>query len=318
VRAVVIADGTVSVQEVPDPAPGPGELLVRVEGAGLNAADLLQRAGLYPAPIGSPQDIPGMELAGRVERLGPGATGWTPGDRVMAVVGGGAQAELAVVLGQHALRVPVDVPLAAAGGFPEAFSTAHDALVTQGRLAAGERVLVTGAAGGVGTAAVQLAHALGAVVVACTREGRHEAAMRDLGADEVVAPEGVADAGPYDVVMELVGAASLSEVQHHLARFARVVVIGVGGGVRVEVDLLGVMSRRWSLTGSTLRARSVEGKALVAEGVRKDVLGLLEHGELTVPVFATFALDDVDAAYDAFAQPGKLGKLVLTLVPTSN
>ena len=312
-RAAVVVDGAVRTTTVPDPSPGPNEVVVHVSGAGINAADLLQRVGLYPAPTGAPAAIPGMELAGVVDGVGSGVTEWALGDRVMAVVGGGAQAELAVVHASHVLAVPDGTDLVSAGGFPEAFSTAHDALVTQGRLASGDRVLVTGAAGGVGTAAVQVAHRLGGTVVACARDPRHHDALRALGADVTIVPDDVADAAPFDVVLELVGAQSLSAVQPHLARFARVVVIGVGGGGgRVELDLLGVMTRRVTLTGSTLRSRSVEEKAQVAAGVRRDVLPLLASGAVRVPIQATFPLEDVAAAYDAFGAGGKLGKIVLT------
>src|SRR4051794_38921982 len=151
--AATVRDGALVVAQHPDPEPGLGEVLVRVRAAGLNAADLMQRAGMYPAPPGSPADIPGLELAGEVVALGPGATRFKEGDRVMAVVGGGGQADLAVVHERAAMPVPEGVAWEAAGGFPEVWTTAHDALFTQCGLGAGERLLVHGAAGGVGTAA---------------------------------------------------------------------------------------------------------------------------------------------------------------------
>src|SRR5947207_6009256 len=151
-RAAVIADGEVRVEERPDPTPGVGEVLVAVKAAGINGADLLQRKGLYPPPPGAPEDIPGLELAGEVRELGPGATRFSEGDRVMAVVGGGGQAELCVVHERAAMPVPDELDWPQAGGFPEVFTTAHDALFTQAGLSSGERLLVHGAAGGVGTA----------------------------------------------------------------------------------------------------------------------------------------------------------------------
>ena len=160
-RAVTIKDGSLVVEERPDPEPGTGELLVRVRAAGLNGADMLQRRGAYPAPPGSPADIPGMEMAGEVAGLGPGATRFQEGERVMAVVGGGAQAELAVVHERAAMPVPGPLEWPQAGGLPEVFTTAHDALCTQAGLRPGEHLLVHGAAGGVGTAAVQLGRADG-------------------------------------------------------------------------------------------------------------------------------------------------------------
>src|SRR5437899_7774247 len=167
--AAVVVDERVDVAERPDPAPERGEVLVRVRAAGVNSADLMQMRGGYPAPPGSPPDIPGLELAGEVVATGRDVTRFAPGDRVMAVVGGGAQAELALVHERHALPVPDGLGWDEAGGFPEAFTTAHDALFTQCGLAMGERVCVHGAAGGVGTAAVQLAAAAGCRVTATVR-----------------------------------------------------------------------------------------------------------------------------------------------------
>jgi NADPH:quinone reductase len=168
-RAATIRDGEILIEEHPDPAPGAGEVLVRVRAAGLNGADMVQRRGLYPAPPGSPADIPGLELAGEVDALGPGAARFALGDRVMAIVGGGGQAELAVVHERQLMPVPARLEWPAAGGLPEVFTTAHDALFTQAGLQAGERLLVHGGAGGVGTAAIQLGRCAGASVVATVR-----------------------------------------------------------------------------------------------------------------------------------------------------
>ena len=311
-RAATLVDGHVVVRHHPDPVPGTGEVLVRVSAAGLNAADLLQRAGRYPAPRGSPPDIPGLEMAGRVEALGPAAERFAVGDRVMAVVGGGAQAELCVVSERLAMPVPAALGDVAAGAFPEAVTTAHDALFTQCRLAMGERVLVTGAAGGVGSAAVQLAAAAGARVTATVRDPARRPAVADLGAT-VVAPG--QETGPFDVVLELVGAPNLQADLDALAPRGRVAVIGVAAGSRAEIDLRVLMDRRGTLYGSTLRARPPEDKADAARRVEASVLPLVERGEVTVVVAATFPLDDVAAAYERFATPGKLGKVVLTLRP---
>src|SRR3954466_9045670 len=171
-RAATIRDGEVRTEEHPDPEPGSGEILVRVRAAGLNGADMLQRRGRYPAPPGAPQDIPGLELAGEVAATGPGATRFAEGDRVMAVVAGGGQAELAVVHERAAMPVPDALDWPAAGGFPEGFTTAHDAIFTQAGLPPGERLLVHGAAGGVGTAAIQLGRTAGARVTATVRNER--------------------------------------------------------------------------------------------------------------------------------------------------
>ncbi len=305
-------DGELAWQEHPDPVPGRGEVLVRVAAAGINAADLLQRRGRYPAPPGAPVDIPGLEFAGAVVAGGPATGRFAPGDRVMAVTGGGGQAELAVVPEEWLLPVPDGVTFESAGGFPEAFSTAQDALFSQARLGAGERVLVTGAAGGVGTAAVQLARAAGAHVIASVRDPDRHQAVAALGADEVIVPEAVGDHGPYDVSLELVGAPSLNEALAHLATGARVVVIGVGAGARLELNLLALMGSRATIGGSTLRSRSSDEKAAVARLVEEFALTLLADGRVTVPVAATLPMAEATAAYERFAAGGKLGKIVLT------
>jgi NADPH2:quinone reductase len=310
-RAAVIADGEVSVQERPDPEPGAGEVLVRVRAAGINGADILQRKGGYPAPPGSPQDIPGLELAGEVAALGPGATRFAEGDRVMAIVGGGGQAELCVVHERQLMPVPAALDWPQAGGVPEVFTTAHDAIFTQTGLVAGERLLVHGGAGGVGTAAVQLGHAAGAHVTATVRNEQLRDSVRELGAHEVRAPDDYADYGPYDVVLELVGAPNVPDSLKALNTGGRIVVIGVGAGFKAELNLLALMGKRASIRGATLRPRPLEEKALTARAMERSVLPLLERGEVRVPVAETFPLDRVHDAYERFAAGGKLGKIVL-------
>jgi len=311
VQAVVTGEAQLALEERPDPVPGDTELLVAVRAAGLNAADLVQRAGLYPAPPGSPPDIPGLELAGEVVGVGDQVTLFSPGDRVMGVVGGGAQATLARIDETHALAVPASLPWPEAGGFPEAFTTAYDALFTQAGLQMGERVLVSGAGGGVGTAGVQLAAAAGALVTATVRHPVRRDAVAALGASAVLAPGDEGEGGPYDVVLELVGAPSVQSVLPHLAPWSRIVVIGVGGGGRFELDLMQLMLRRARIGGSTLRARSRREKAAVAAAVAAHVLPALAAGRLRVPVCGTFALADAEAAYERFAAGAKLGKIVL-------
>jgi putative PIG3 family NAD(P)H quinone oxidoreductase len=311
VRAATIRDGEVLVEEHSDPEPGAGQVLVRVRGAGVNGADMLQRKGRYPAPPGSSPDIPGLELAGEVAGLGPGATRFEEGDRVMGIVGGGGQAELAVVHERQLMAVPDAVELPAAGGLPEVFTTAHDALFTQAGLRAGERLLVHGGAGGVGTAAVQLGRATGAHVTATVRNADLRDAVATLGADEVVDPEGFEERGPFDVVLELVGAPNLPANLKALSAGGRIVVIGVGAGAKAELNLLALMGKRARIMASTLRARPLEEKAATARALEREVLPLFERGALRVPVAETFALDDVAAAYDHFAAGGKLGKIIL-------
>ncbi|HEU0317171.1 MAG TPA: alcohol dehydrogenase catalytic domain-containing protein, partial [Solirubrobacteraceae bacterium] len=227
--AATITDGSVAVRDHPDPEPGKGEVLVRVRAAGLNGADMMQLRGRYPAPADSPPDIPGLELAGEVAGLGPGAGRFAVGDRVMGIVGGGGQAELAVVHQRQLMAVPERLDWPAAGGLPEVFTTAHDALFTQGQLALGEHVLIHGAAGGVGTAAVQLAAAAGARVSATVRNEAARAEVAALGA-EVMGPEEFADRGPFDLILELVGAPNLPGNLAALATEGRICVIGIGAG----------------------------------------------------------------------------------------
>ncbi|MDX6677257.1 MAG: NADPH:quinone reductase [Solirubrobacteraceae bacterium] len=310
-RAATIRDGEVLVEEHPDPEPGAGQVLVRVRGAGLNGADMLQRKGHYPAPPGSPPDIPGLELAGVVEALGPGATRFAEGDRVMAIVGGGGQAQLAVVHERQLMAVPDAVAFPDAGGLPEVFTTAHDAIFTQGTLRPGERLLVHGGAGGVGSAAIQLARAAGAHVTATVRNAELHDGVALLGAHDVIDPEGFEQHGPFDVVLELVGAPNLPANLKALATNGRIVVIGVGAGAKAELNLLALLGTRAPVWASTLRARPLEEKAATARAIEREVLPLFERGDLRVVVAETYALDDVAAAYERFAAGGKLGKVLL-------
>jgi NADPH2:quinone reductase len=311
VRAVTVQDGRLVVEERPDPEPGLGEVLVRVHGAGLNGADMLQRRGAYPAPPGSPPDIPGLELAGEVVAVGRDAFRFSEGDRVMAVVGGGGQAELAAVHERAAMPVPAPLDWPQAGGLPEVFTTAHDAIFSQAGLRPGEHLLVHGAAGGVGTAAVQLGRAAGATVTATVRREEQRPAVEELGA-RAIDPEGFADQGPYDVILELVGAGNLAGNLKALAPGGRISIIGVGGsGAKGEINLGLLMQKRARIHGSTLRARPLEQKAAAARLVEKEVLPAFERGRLTVPVAETFPLEEAEQAYDRFQAGGKLGKIVL-------
>lgn len=293
-RAATIENGKVGLGEVPAPEPREGELLVRVRAAGINGADLMQRAGRYPPPPGAP-DIPGLECAGEVV---------STGERVIALLGGGGHAELVAVDARHVLPVPEGISWAEAGGFMEVFATAHDALFTQAELRSGERLLVNGAAGGVGAAAVQLGVAAGATVTGTAR--RNAERVRELGADTEVD-------GEYDVILELVGGENLTRDVERLAARGRLAVIGTGAGASAEVNFGLLMRKRARIHGSTLRARSAEEKAAVVDRLRAEVLPLLASGRVHVPVHETFALERVGEAYDAFAAGGKFGKLVLVL-----
>ena len=292
-RAVVIVDGRLEIQERPDPVPGDGEVLIRVRAAGINGADLMQRGGNYPPPKGAPEDIPGLECAGETER----------GEHVMALLAGGGQAELVAVHESHVLRVPESVGWPEAGGFMEVFATAHDALFTQGELMRGERLLVNGAAGGVGSAGVQLGAQAGASVTAIARH--HLEQLVELGAADTKAT------GKYDVILELVGGDNLRTDLERLNLKGRLAVIGLGGGGTAEVNFGHLLVARGRIHGSTLRARTRAEKTDVIKRLREDVLPLLEDGRLTVPVHETYPLDRAQEAYDAFAAGGKFGKIVL-------
>lgn len=312
-RAVVILDGRIVIEERPDPEPGSHEVLVRVRAAGLNNADLLQRQGHYPPPAGVPADMPGMEFAGEVARNGPGAERFRSGDPVMGLIAGAGQAELVVVHERLLMPVPQQLDWPAAGGLPEVFTTAHDALFTQCGLQMGERLLVHGGAGGVGIAAVQLGRAAGARVVATVRNPRHREAVAALGA-AVVPPDEFIDEGPFDVILELVGAPNMQDNLRALRVGGRISVIGTGAGSTVAEFPLGLlMARRGRIHGSTLRGRSLEEKATAARALERSVLPLFASGALRVLLHATFPLAQAAEAYDRFAAGGKLGKIVLTV-----
>src|SRR3954451_18602700 len=309
-RAATIRDGRIEVVEHPDPEPQDGQLLVRVKAAGLNGADMMQLAGRYPAPPGAPEDIPGLELAGEVVSCGRRVGRFEPGDRVMAIVAGGGQAELAVVHERTAMPVPEELDWDAAGGTPEVFTTAHDALFSQGGLQAGERLLVHGGAGGVGMASVQLGQMAGARVTATVRrpELREQISALDVKA---IDPQGFPEHGPFDVVLELVGAPNIPEDLASLATGGRVVVIGIGAGAKAEVNLGAMMGKRARIHASTLRSRPLEEKAITARLVERSVLPGFASGDLSVPVCGTYPLDAVAEAYERFQAGGKLGKIVL-------
>jgi len=313
-KAVTIeSKGILAIRDHANPEAGVGEVLVRIHAAGVNNGDLGQLAGLYPAPSGSAPDIPGLELAGEVVAIGTSATRFAVGDRVMAIVGGGAQAELLAVHERQLMPVPQALGWEQAGGFAEAFITAHDALFTQGGLRPGERVLINGAAGGVGVAGVQMAAAAGAEVIASVRSPGSRDAIGRLGAAKAIDPTEAEAGGPYDVVMELVGATNFEANLRSLSSGGRIVIIGAGSGREAKLDLGLLAAKRATVRGSTLRARSMEEKATAARAVEREVVPLVASGKITVPIAATYPLAEAAAAYDAFRRSGKVGKIVLTV-----
>lgn len=311
-RAVTVEpEGTLAIREHPDPRPGVGEVLVRIRAAGLNFADLGQRTGRYPAPVGSPPDIPGLELAGEVVAAGPWAQRFSIGDRVMGVVGGGGQAELLPVHERQLMPVPDSLTWAQAGGFPEAFVTAHDALRTQGGTRPGDRVLINDAGGGVGVAGIQIAAAVGAEVVASVRNPQNRDALLGLGTANAVDPSEAEANGPYDVVLELVGGSNVESDLRALNLSGRIIIIGASSGLEARPDIGLLGQKRATIRSSTLRSRPLEDKAVATRAVEKEVLPFVARGRITVPVAATYPLDEATAAYDSFQGRGKLGKIVL-------
>jgi NADPH:quinone reductase len=308
-----IKDKSIGLGSHEDPVPGLGQALIRVHAAGLNGADPVQVAGYYPPPheAGVPGDIPGMELAGEVVSSRAPVPRFEPGTRVMAIVAGAAQAELAVVDERQLMPVPDALDWGQAGGFPEVFATAYDALVGQAKLRSGQKLLVNGAGGGVGTAAVQLGNALGADVSASVRTEKNRAAIEALGAKRAVSPDEAFEHGPFDVILELVGGPNLAADVKALAPWGTIVVIGVSAGTDAAFDLRRLMTIRGTVRASTLRYRAPEEKALLTRELEKSVLPLVADGRLRVPIEAEFPLTEVATAYERFTAGGHLGKIVL-------
>jgi putative PIG3 family NAD(P)H quinone oxidoreductase len=322
-RAVIApGDGTLAVEARPVPEPGPGEVLVRVHGAGINRADLIQRLGFYPAPPGVPADIPGMEFAGIVERTGPEVITPVAGAAVFGVVGGGAQAEYVIIPAPHCATVPDGIELVTAGGVPEVFVTAHDAMRTRGRLRAGEHVLVHAVGSGVGTAVVQLAKAFGCTVTGTARTESKLADAEGLGMDHgIVAPrelEPLAFAamiaehgGPPDVVIDLVGGPYVTAEVAAIAPGGRIVIVGTLAGGMPAVPLLGLMQKRAEMHGTVLRPRSIADKAAATEAFVAEVVPMLADGRVRPVVDSVFPLEAVADAYALVEADTTFGKVIL-------
>jgi NADPH2:quinone reductase len=306
------------VEERPEPVAGPGEILVEVRVGGLNPADIAQRQGSYPPPPGVSEDIPGMEVSGTVRALGEGADRFRVGDRVFGLVGGGGLADLVVVPEAHVAPIPANLDEVQAAAIPEAFLTAHDALVTQGGLVAGETVLVQGASGGVGSAAVQIARILGARAIGSVRSDEAEALVRSLGA-EVVRSDGyveavraLTDGVGVDLVVEMVGGPNVVADLDAIRVGGRIVVVGTGAGAEIERFPLGkLMGRRATIRGTVLRARPHDQKAAVIAGFERDVLPAIASGEVRAVVDEVFDVERAREAYARLEGSGKRGKILL-------
>lgn len=324
-RALVIQEGgRLVVEDRPVPEPAAHQVVVRVSGAGINRADLLQRAGRYPAPPGAPADIPGLEFAGVVEAVGADVASPCPGDRVMGIVAGGGQAEYLVTEASHCARVPDSLDLVEAGGIPEAFVTAHDAMVVQGELMPGQRVLVHAVASGVGTAALQLAQCLGATVVGTSRSKDKLERAAELGLDHpVLAPSGfdpaaladdiVATGGPIDVTVDLLGGPYLGVDIAAAGPKGRVVVVGLIAGRTAELDMGALMAKRLVVRGTVLRSRPSAEKSDATHLFEGQVVPLLDRGAIRPVIDAIVPLAEAERGYDLVAGDRTFGKVVLDL-----
>ena len=305
--------------ERPVPLPGPGEVLVRVAAAGVNRADIMQRQGSYPPPPGA-SDIPGLELSGTVTAVGADVTNPSAGDEVCALVAGGGYAEYCLVPAPQCLPVPPGVTLRDAAALPEAYCTVWTNVFERGRLAAGETLLVQGGSSGVGTAAIQLARALGARVLATAGSAAKCAACETLGAeravnyreaDFVAAVREATGGRGADVILDLVGGPYLQRNLDCLAVEGRLVLIAVMGGIKGEVNLASLMSRRQTLTGSTLRSRPVAAKAAICDALRARVWPRFAGGTLRPVIHATYPLAQAAAAHRVMESSAHVGKLLL-------
>lgn len=320
-RAIAITrpGGPDVLQLVDRPAPEPsrGEVRVRVRATAINRADLLQRMGAYPAPADAPPDIPGLEYAGEVDALGPGVERLKVGDRVFGLVGGGAYAEQLVTHERAAARIPDGLSFEQAAAVPEAFITAHDAVVGQAGLRGGETLLVHAVGSGVGTAAVQLARALGVYSIGTARTADKLERARALGMDAGVVAEQAkfADAvrkhGEPSVVLELIGGAYLDEDIRAVAVRGRIVLVGLLAGGRSEVDLAGVLRKRIHVMGTVLRARPLEEKLAAMRTFEAEVVPLFQRGLLAPVIDQVMDLDQAAASHTRMASNAGFGKIVL-------
>jgi putative PIG3 family NAD(P)H quinone oxidoreductase len=306
-----------AVVDRPRPEPSRGEVRVRVRATAINRADLLQRMGAYPAPPDSPPDIPGLEFAGEVEALGPGVERLAIGDRVFGLVGGGSYAEQLVAHERAVAKIPDGLSFEHAAAVPEAFITAHDAVVGQAGLRGGETLLVNAVGSGVGTAAVQLGRALGVFVIGTARTADKLERAKALGMGAGVVAEGAkfADAvrkhGEPAVVLELVGGPYLDEDIRAVQVLGRIVLVGLLAGGRNEVDLGGILRKRLRIFGTVLRARPLEEKIAAMRTFEAQVVPLLQRGLIQPVIDAVMDLDAASAAHERMASNAGFGKIVL-------
>ncbi|MEH0821961.1 MULTISPECIES: NAD(P)H-quinone oxidoreductase [unclassified Micromonospora] len=305
--------------EVPDPEPGPGEVVVDVRASAVNRADLLQRQGHYPPPPGAPA-YPGLECSGVISAIGPGVTGWEVGQEVCALLAGGGYAERVAVPAGQLLPVPAGVDLVDAAALPEVACTVWSNVVRLARLGRGETLLVHGGGSGIGTFAVQLGVALGATVVATARPAKHDR-LRELGAahtvdyreqDFVEEVRRVTDGRGADVILDIMGASYLSRNVAALADGGRLVVIGMQGGRKAELDLGALLAKRASVAATALRSRPLDDKAEIVRGVREQVWPLVEAGTIRPIVDRRLPMTEAAEAHRLVESNDHVGKVLLT------
>lgn len=321
-RAIVISrpggPEVLEIRNVETPEPAGDQIRVRVRASGINRADLLQRAGGYPAPAGSPSDIPGLEFAGEVDAVGPLARMWKPGQRVMGLAGGGAQAEYIVVHEGMLVEIPPNLDFEQAAGVPEVFMTAHDALFTQAGLQMGERVLVHAAGSGVGTAAIQLARAVGATTFGTSRTPEKLGRAKALGLDVGLSDQNFAEAiqrltngEGVHVVIDFIGVPYMEQNLQALAPWGRIVFLATMGGTQANVNLGMLMGKRISMRGVTLRTRTLEEKLAVTRRFATSVLPLLANGTVRPVIERVYAFDEIGEAHRMMGENKNFGKLIV-------
>ena len=309
-RAIVVDDG-LRWTEVPDPVPADGELLIDIVAAGVNRADLMQSKGNYPPPPGAPP-YPGLECSGRIAAVGDGVSGWSVGDEVCALLGGGGYAERVAVAASTALPVPAGVTLADAAALPEVACTVWSNVTMVAGLKPGETLLVHGGASGIGTFAIQYASALGCPVFATARAGKHEA-IAALGATPIdYEHEDFAERVQADVILDIIGAPYLERNLAALRPNGRLVIIGAQGGLKTELNIGWLMAKRATLAATTLRSRPLEEKAAIVRGVREQVWPLVEAGRIRPIVDSRIPMRDAAEALRTLESSTHTGKLLLT------
>ena len=323
--AVVTRPGgpeVLEIADVPRPLPREREALVRVRATALNRADLLQRQGRYPAPPGAPANIPGLEIAGEVDDTGPHASRWKAGDRVFGIIGGGGYAEYAALHEDELVRIPDGLSWEDAAAIPEAFITAHDALVSQAAMRAGEHVLVHAVGSGVGLAAAQLVRALGGVCIGTARTAEKIARAREHGLSHGIVVAGdpatfidevrrLTGGTGADVTLDLVGGGYLPASVECAASRGRIVLIGLLAGRAATVNLGTVLTRRLLVRGTVLRTRSSEEKAHATAAFARDVVPLIERGTVRAIVERVFPLDEIRTAHELLESNRTFGKIVV-------